>query len=147
MAPEIEAAVVAQVRALLRQPEVVVGTWRAVRAAEPGVTEQEVMLALERIDGRLGQYSFDTVTPIAAGTWEAAYGAAQSAIAAVEAVDTAIGEITAALREVGGELILTADHGNLEMMRDPATGALAPVARGRRSVVRDHRRPRPRHGR
>jgi acetoin utilization deacetylase AcuC-like enzyme len=43
-------------------------------------------LDLERIDGRLGQYGFDTVTPIAAGTWEAAYGAAQSALAAVEAV-------------------------------------------------------------
>ncbi len=43
-------------------------------------------LALERIDGRLGQYGFDTVTPIAAGTWEAAYGAAQSAVSAVEAV-------------------------------------------------------------
>ncbi len=42
-------------------------------------------LGLERIDGRLGQYGFDTVTPIAAGTWQAAYGAAQSAIAAVEA--------------------------------------------------------------
>lgn len=43
-------------------------------------------LALERIDGRLGQYAFDTVTPIAAGTWEAAYGAAQSALSAADAV-------------------------------------------------------------
>lgn len=48
-AGEIEAAVVAQVRALLRQPEMVVGTWRAVRATAPDVTEQEVLLALERI--------------------------------------------------------------------------------------------------
>lgn len=45
-------------------------------------------LALERIDGRLGQYGFDTVTPIAAGTWEAAYGAAQSALSALEAIAT-----------------------------------------------------------
>lgn len=43
-------------------------------------------LSLERIDGRLGQYGFDTVTPIAAGTWDAAYGAAQSAISAALAV-------------------------------------------------------------
>ena len=43
-------------------------------------------LELQRIDGKLGQYGFDTVTPIAAGTWEAAYGAAQSALGAVEAV-------------------------------------------------------------
>ena len=49
-AGEIEAAVVAQVRALLRQPELVVGTWRAARASAPDVTEQEVLLALERIE-------------------------------------------------------------------------------------------------
>ena len=49
-AGEIEAAVLAQVRALLRQPEVAVGTWRTVRASAPDVTEQEVLLALERIE-------------------------------------------------------------------------------------------------
>ena len=49
-AGEIEAAVIAQVRALLRQPEIVVGTWRAARTMEPGVTEQEVLEALERIE-------------------------------------------------------------------------------------------------
>jgi DNA invertase Pin-like site-specific DNA recombinase len=49
-AGEIEAAVIAQVRALLRQPEMVVGTWRAARATAPDVTEQEVLLALERIE-------------------------------------------------------------------------------------------------
>lgn len=43
-------------------------------------------LALERIDGKLGQYGFDTVTPIAAGTWEATYGGAQSALAALDAI-------------------------------------------------------------
>lgn len=49
-AGEIEAAVVAQVRALLRQPEVVVGTWRAARASASDVTEHEVLRALERIE-------------------------------------------------------------------------------------------------
>ena len=49
-AGEIEAAVVVQVRALLRQPEMVVGTWRAARTTAPDVTEQEVLLALERIE-------------------------------------------------------------------------------------------------
>jgi hypothetical protein len=49
-AGEIEAAVVAQVRALLRQPEMAVGTWRAARTTSPDVTEQEVLLALERIE-------------------------------------------------------------------------------------------------
>ena len=49
-AGEIEAAVVAQVRTLLRQPEVVVGTWRAARTGASDVTEHEVLRALERIE-------------------------------------------------------------------------------------------------
>ncbi|MFA5685224.1 MAG: 2,3-bisphosphoglycerate-independent phosphoglycerate mutase [Lysobacteraceae bacterium] len=49
-------------------------------------------------------------------------GSLDAAIRAVEAVDVAIGEISTALREVGGEMLLTADHGNLEQMSDPQTG-------------------------
>jgi hypothetical protein len=49
-AAEIEAAVVGQVRALLRQPEVVVGTWLAARAGPPDLTEAETRDALERLD-------------------------------------------------------------------------------------------------
>ncbi len=49
-AGEIEALVMAQVRALLRQPEVVVGTWRAARAEAPDLTEAEVRDALGRLD-------------------------------------------------------------------------------------------------
>jgi len=45
-----------------------------------------------------------------------------AAIRAAESIDAALGDIVAALRKVGGEMLLTADHGNLEMMRDPATG-------------------------
>lgn len=45
-----------------------------------------------------------------------------AAVQAAEAIDTAIGFIVSALRKVDGEMILTADHGNLEMMRDPQTG-------------------------
>jgi 2,3-bisphosphoglycerate-independent phosphoglycerate mutase len=49
-------------------------------------------------------------------------GNLEAAVKAAEAVDIAIGEIGRAVREVGGALLVTADHGNLEMMRDPATG-------------------------
>ena len=49
-AGEIEAVVITQVRALVRQPEVIVGTWRAARAASPDVTEHDVRAALERLD-------------------------------------------------------------------------------------------------
>ena len=49
-------------------------------------------------------------------------GDLQAAIRAAEAVDQALGAIEAAVRDAGGALLVTADHGNLEMMRDPATG-------------------------
>ena len=49
-------------------------------------------------------------------------GDLQAAILAAQAVDVAIGEVDAAVRAQHGALVITADHGNLEMMRDPATG-------------------------
>ncbi len=49
-------------------------------------------------------------------------GDLQAAILAAQAVDVAIGEIDAAVRAAHGALVITADHGNLEMMRDPVTG-------------------------
>ena len=45
-----------------------------------------------------------------------------AAIEAAQAVDVAIGAVDAAVRNAGGALVITADHGNLEMMRDNATG-------------------------
>jgi 2,3-bisphosphoglycerate-independent phosphoglycerate mutase len=45
-----------------------------------------------------------------------------AAIKAAEAVDLALGAIEPAVRAVHGALVVTADHGNLEMMRDPVTG-------------------------
>jgi 2,3-bisphosphoglycerate-independent phosphoglycerate mutase len=44
------------------------------------------------------------------------------AVRAAEAIDVALGRLRAALESVGGEMLLTADHGNLELMRDAATG-------------------------
>ena len=49
-------------------------------------------------------------------------GDLQAAILAAQAVDVAIGAVDSAVRAQHGALIITADHGNLEMMRDPVTG-------------------------
>jgi 2,3-bisphosphoglycerate-independent phosphoglycerate mutase len=49
-------------------------------------------------------------------------GILAAAVQAAEAVDVALGAIRAALHDAGGEMIVTADHGNLELMRDPDTG-------------------------
>jgi site-specific DNA recombinase len=47
---EIEGAIVNQLRALLRTPEVIVGTWRAVRSDIAQLPEAEVRAALLRLD-------------------------------------------------------------------------------------------------
>ncbi len=50
-------------------------------------------------------------------------GSLPAAIRAVEAVDRGLGAIMAAIEGAGGAMIVTADHGNCELMRDPETGA------------------------
>jgi 2,3-bisphosphoglycerate-independent phosphoglycerate mutase len=49
-------------------------------------------------------------------------GKLDAAIKAVETVDAGLGQIVDAVRKPGGALLVTADHGNCEMMRDPETG-------------------------
>jgi 2,3-bisphosphoglycerate-independent phosphoglycerate mutase len=46
-----------------------------------------------------------------------------AAIRAVEALDTSLARVIEALEASGGAMLITADHGNAEMMRDPVTGA------------------------
>ncbi len=50
-------------------------------------------------------------------------GNMKAAIAAVEAIDDCLGRVREAVETAGGVLLLTADHGNVELMRDPKTGA------------------------
>ena len=67
------------------------GLWR--EAGRPGDAIPYVWpvvhrraLRLERIDALLGRYSYDAATPIAEGTWEAAYWAAQTALTGLDAL-------------------------------------------------------------
>jgi 2,3-bisphosphoglycerate-independent phosphoglycerate mutase len=50
-------------------------------------------------------------------------GDLDAAIKAVEAVDAQVGRAVEAIVETGGNMIVTADHGNCEMLVDPVTGA------------------------
>jgi 2,3-bisphosphoglycerate-independent phosphoglycerate mutase len=49
-------------------------------------------------------------------------GSLPAAVKAVETVDAGLGRIAAAVDKQGGALLVTADHGNCELMRDPETG-------------------------
>jgi len=49
-------------------------------------------------------------------------GKLEAAMKAVETVDACLGRLAEAVEKAGGTLVITADHGNAEMMRDPETG-------------------------
>jgi 2,3-bisphosphoglycerate-independent phosphoglycerate mutase len=49
-------------------------------------------------------------------------GKFDAAVKAVETVDQCLARVLAALHEVGGEALITADHGNVELMVDPESG-------------------------
>jgi 2,3-bisphosphoglycerate-independent phosphoglycerate mutase len=49
-------------------------------------------------------------------------GVFEAAVKAVECLDSCVGRIVEALDKVGGEALITADHGNVEQMEDEMTG-------------------------
>ena len=49
-------------------------------------------------------------------------GVMQAAIKAVDTIDECLGRLRIALEKAGGLMLLTADHGNIEMMLDPQSG-------------------------
>ncbi|MFC4860116.1 2,3-bisphosphoglycerate-independent phosphoglycerate mutase [Pseudomonas sp. JS3066] len=49
-------------------------------------------------------------------------GVFEAAVKAVECLDNCVGRIVEALDKVGGEALITADHGNVEQMEDEMTG-------------------------
>jgi 2,3-bisphosphoglycerate-independent phosphoglycerate mutase len=49
-------------------------------------------------------------------------GILSAAIKAVETIDSALGRLERAIVKMGGVMLVTADHGNVEMMTDPETG-------------------------
>ena len=48
-------------------------------------------------------------------------GVMTAAVKAVDVIDECLGRLVTALKKVDGVMLLTADHGNIEMMKDPKT--------------------------
>ncbi|WP_417316765.1 2,3-bisphosphoglycerate-independent phosphoglycerate mutase [Emcibacter sp.] len=48
-------------------------------------------------------------------------GVMEAALKAVQTIDTSLGHLRDALVETGGTMLVTADHGNIELMKDPVT--------------------------
>ncbi|NBV75983.1 MAG: 2,3-bisphosphoglycerate-independent phosphoglycerate mutase [Methylococcaceae bacterium] len=49
-------------------------------------------------------------------------GHLEAAIKAVETIDASLSQVVAAVQQVGGQMLITADHGNIEQMVDPTSG-------------------------
>jgi 2,3-bisphosphoglycerate-independent phosphoglycerate mutase len=77
----------------------------------------------DRLVEAIDRGSFDAIIVNFANTDMVGHtGVLAAAAKAVEAVDRCLGRLAEAVTRAGGALLITADHGNAEMMRDPATG-------------------------
>jgi 2,3-bisphosphoglycerate-independent phosphoglycerate mutase len=88
---------------------------------------QPQMSAVELTDklvAAIGSGSYDLiVVNYANGDMVGHTGFIPAAIAAAETVDASLGRLSEAVTKAGGAMLITADHGNIEQMIDPETGA------------------------
>ncbi|SDF59239.1 2,3-bisphosphoglycerate-independent phosphoglycerate mutase [Sporomusa acidovorans] len=68
-----------------------------------------------------GRYDF-IILNYANGDMVGHTGIFDAALQAVATVDQCVGRLVSAMRDCGGITLITADHGNAELMRDPVTG-------------------------
>lgn len=103
-----------ETRVLIPSPKV------ATYDLQPEMSAPEVT---SRIVQAIEQREFDTIiVNFANGDMVGHTGVFSAAVKAVECLDECMGKIVAALNKVGGEALITADHGNVEQMQDTSTG-------------------------
>lgn len=109
-----EAAYSGEDRVLVPSPQV------ATYDLKPEMSAPEVTDRLVEAIGS-GKYDFIVVN-YANADMVGHTGKFDAAVKAVEALDQCIGRLAEAVKTAGGELLITADHGNVEQMYDDATG-------------------------
>lgn len=103
-----------ETRVLIPSPKV------ATYDLQPQMSAPEVT---DRVVEAIDKQEFDTIiVNYANGDMVGHTGVFQAAVQAVECLDECLGRITSALERVGGEALITADHGNCEQMTDHHTG-------------------------
>lgn len=101
-------------RILIPSPQV------ATYDLQPEMSAPEVT---DRIVEAIEQQRYDVIiVNYANGDMVGHTGVFEAAVKAVECLDQCIARIEAALHKVGGEALITADHGNVEQMSDASTG-------------------------
>ncbi|CAA7617555.1 2,3-bisphosphoglycerate-independent phosphoglycerate mutase [Magnetospirillum sp. UT-4] len=86
---------------------------------QPEMSAPEVC---DRLVEAIGSGKYDLVVAnFANGDMVGHTGILPAAIKAAETVDACLGRLEAAITAAGGTMLVTADHGNAELMRDPST--------------------------
>jgi len=85
--------------------------------------EMSAFEVTDRLVDAIGSGRYDAIVcNYANGDMVGHTGNFAAAVKAVEVLDVCVGRVVDAARAAGGEVLITADHGNAEMMHDPATG-------------------------
>ncbi|MFA3780496.1 2,3-bisphosphoglycerate-independent phosphoglycerate mutase [Yersinia sp. 1652 StPb PI] len=101
-------------RILINSPKV------ATYDLQPEMSSAELT---EKLVGAIGSGKYDVIIcNYPNGDMVGHTGDYDAAVKAVETLDNCIEQVVAAVKAVDGQLLITADHGNAEQMRDPATG-------------------------
>ena len=101
-------------RVLIKSPAV------ATYDLQPEMSAPEVT---DRIVAAIEQQQYDVIIAnYANGDMVGHTGVFSAAVQAVECLDACLKRIVTALEKVGGEALITADHGNVEQMQDEHTG-------------------------
>ena len=83
----------------------------------PEVKDQVIKEILARREDGLSKYDV-IILNFANSDMVGHTGVMEAAVKAVETLDGCVSEIVSAIEEVGGQLLITADHGNSDMMLD-----------------------------
>ena len=101
-------------RILINSPKV------ATYDLQPEMSSAELT---EKLAGAIGSGKYDVIIcNYPNGDMVGHTGDYDAAVKAVETLDNCIEQVVAAVKAADGQLLITADHGNAEQMRDPATG-------------------------
>lgn len=85
--------------------------------------EMNAPLMTDKLVDAISSQSFDVIVGNFANPDMVGHtGKFDAAVKAIEAIDQCLGRIVEALTAVGGEMLITADHGNAEKMADDTTG-------------------------
>jgi len=88
---------------------------------QPKMSAPEVM---DRLEAAIASSKYDLIVVNFANPDMVGHtGVMAAAIEAVDEIDDCLGRLRAAVEKAGGVLLVTADHGNIELMKDPVTHA------------------------